>query len=208
MFIRRIVKQIEKTQDGYFNLTAEHWEPKDYLDAMENLEKQKKQKGIVSEIMSALMIGLAGAAVVTQIIIPEPVAKEKYGDFFEKLPGDRPYMQIVFPIISLIIALVVCIVSKPSHSRKSESKTPASVGHGGSPVGLDEMKLGGSGSAAVMNGRIVEKEIIRTKYIVNAAGNYSDKIASMIGDNSFTIQPRIGNYLLLHRNQVGLFSSQ
>lgn len=200
--LRRIVKQIEKSADGYFNITADHWEPKEYLEALENQEKQKKQKGVTSQLLLALMIGLAGAAVITQIILPESIAKEKYHELLEKLPGDRPYLQVVFPILSSIIAIVIFAITKPSQSKKSEAKVPESVGTGGNPVGLDEMKLGGSGSAAVMNGRTVGTESIRTKYIVNAAGNYSDKIASMIGDNSFTIQPRIGNYLLLHRNQV------
>ncbi|HMM00555.1 MAG TPA: NAD(P)/FAD-dependent oxidoreductase [Bacilli bacterium] len=38
---------------------------------------------------------------------------------------------------------------------------------------------------------------INTKYIVNAAGIYSDKIAMMIGDNSFKINPRKGEYYVL-----------
>lgn len=40
---------------------------------------------------------------------------------------------------------------------------------------------------------------IDTKYIVNAAGLYSDKIANMGGINSFTITPRKGEYLLFDK---------
>ncbi len=38
---------------------------------------------------------------------------------------------------------------------------------------------------------------IDTKYVINAAGIYSDKIAMMIGDNSFKINPRKGEYYVL-----------
>ncbi|WP_339161324.1 NAD(P)/FAD-dependent oxidoreductase [Siminovitchia sp. FSL W7-1587] len=37
---------------------------------------------------------------------------------------------------------------------------------------------------------------IKTKYIVNAAGVYSDHISRMIGDTSFTISPRKGQFIL------------
>jgi len=37
------------------------------------------------------------------------------------------------------------------------------------------------------------------RYLVNCAGLYADAIASMVGDHSFTIRPRAGEYLLLDR---------
>ncbi len=40
---------------------------------------------------------------------------------------------------------------------------------------------------------------ISARYIVNAAGIYADKIARMIGDTSFDIHPRRGEYILLDR---------
>lgn len=44
-----------------------------------------------------------------------------------------------------------------------------------------------------------EKETLKAKYVINAAGLYSDKIAKMIGDNSFEITPRKGEYILLDK---------
>ncbi len=44
-----------------------------------------------------------------------------------------------------------------------------------------------------------EKESIRARFIVNAAGVYADKIATMIGDDSFKITPRRGEYILLDK---------
>lgn len=43
--------------------------------------------------------------------------------------------------------------------------------------------------------------VIYSKFIVNAAGIYSDRIAGMIGDSSFEIKPRKGEYLLLDKSQ-------
>ncbi len=42
-------------------------------------------------------------------------------------------------------------------------------------------------------------EMIKSKTVINAAGVYSDKIASFIGDTSFTITPRRGEYILLDK---------
>lgn len=42
------------------------------------------------------------------------------------------------------------------------------------------------------------------KYIVNAAGLFTDDIARMVGDDSFTIHPRKGEYMLLDRSASDL----
>eukprot|EP00485_Elphidium_margaritaceum_P004617 CAMPEP_0202708488 /NCGR_PEP_ID=MMETSP1385-20130828/20681_1 /ASSEMBLY_ACC=CAM_ASM_000861 /TAXON_ID=933848 /ORGANISM="Elphidium margaritaceum" /LENGTH=716 /DNA_ID=CAMNT_0049367473 /DNA_START=13 /DNA_END=2163 /DNA_ORIENTATION=- len=41
---------------------------------------------------------------------------------------------------------------------------------------------------------------MRARYVINSAGLFADKIARMIGDASFTIKPRLGEYLLLHKD--------
>ena len=48
---------------------------------------------------------------------------------------------------------------------------------------------------------IAEDEEYGCDFIVNAAGCYSDKIARMVGDNTFTIKPRTGEYILLHKEE-------
>ncbi len=42
---------------------------------------------------------------------------------------------------------------------------------------------------------------IEAKYIVNCAGAYADKIANLIGDNSFEIIKRAGEYMLFDKNE-------
>ena len=45
---------------------------------------------------------------------------------------------------------------------------------------------------------------VSAKYVVNAAGIFSDKIAKMVGDNSFDVHPRRGEYILLDRECGGI----
>ena len=47
---------------------------------------------------------------------------------------------------------------------------------------------------------------VRAKCVINCAGVYSDEIAKMVGDDSFTILPRRGEYMLLDREIGGLVS--
>ena len=42
---------------------------------------------------------------------------------------------------------------------------------------------------------------IESRYVVNCAGAYSDKIAAMAGDDGFTIIPRAGEYMLLDKTE-------
>lgn len=49
-----------------------------------------------------------------------------------------------------------------------------------------------------------ENETVDAKWIINAAGLYTDEIAKMVGDNSFDIHPRKGEYILLDRECEGL----
>lgn len=44
-------------------------------------------------------------------------------------------------------------------------------------------------------------ETVRAKYLINCAGGYSDRIAALAGDDSFTIIPRAGEYLLLDKTE-------
>ena len=42
-------------------------------------------------------------------------------------------------------------------------------------------------------------ETVKSRFVINAAGVYSDKIAQMVGDNSFDVNPRRGEYILLDK---------
>lgn len=49
-----------------------------------------------------------------------------------------------------------------------------------------------------------EKEKIEAKTVINCAGVFSDEIARMVGDDSFTVIPRRGEYMLLDKECGGL----
>lgn len=48
---------------------------------------------------------------------------------------------------------------------------------------------------------------LAARYIVNAAGLYADEVARLIGDNSFAVHPRRGEYLLMDKAAGTLVSS-
>lgn len=52
-----------------------------------------------------------------------------------------------------------------------------------------------------VTGLITEKGIIKTKYIVNAAGVYADEISAMAGDRCYTIHPRKGTLAIIDKNK-------
>ena len=45
---------------------------------------------------------------------------------------------------------------------------------------------------------------VRAKYVINASGVFSDNIAKMVGDDSFSVHPRRGEYILLDRECGGI----
>ena len=47
---------------------------------------------------------------------------------------------------------------------------------------------------------------VEAKYVINCAGVYSDKIASLVGDESFSVKPRRGEYLLFDKSASGVVS--
>jgi glycerol-3-phosphate dehydrogenase len=52
-----------------------------------------------------------------------------------------------------------------------------------------------------LNGSGKQEESFKSKMVINCAGVYADKIAGMVGLNDFSIIPRRGEYILMHKNQ-------
>jgi len=48
------------------------------------------------------------------------------------------------------------------------------------------------------------KRTLRASWVINAAGLWSDEVARMIGDDSFTIAPRRGEFFILDKTEGGL----
>ena len=51
-----------------------------------------------------------------------------------------------------------------------------------------------------------ENDAVEAKYVINCAGVYSDEIAKLVGDDSFTVIPRRGEYMLLDKECGDLVS--
>lgn len=55
-----------------------------------------------------------------------------------------------------------------------------------------------------VKGVVTNKGIIKSKYVINAAGIYGDEIAEMAGDKFYTIHPRKGGILIFDKNKPGV----
>ena len=52
-----------------------------------------------------------------------------------------------------------------------------------------------------------DNDFVCGKYVINCAGLYSDEISAMVGDDSFSVHPRRGEYMLLDRECGGHIKS-
>lgn len=201
--IRREVQSI--TDDGnLFTLTARYWEPELYAAAM-GLSDEGSASPRDIRILTALTVFISALSLCAQ-----------QGAALEALLGQHapwllPLLRSALPegshasivhglsfVACALAGLLVYLVSAPA---AAPHKALSSVGSGGRLVTVDEMRQGGSGGSSVTKGVTVASEQYRSRFIINAAGGGSDLIARMIGDESFKIKPRLGDYLLLNRDQ-------
>ena len=219
--IRREVQEINASpvfdNDGEFEITAKYWEPAPYVQAAGGVDKIRK--GLLrgtstpAEVIAQLiwiMIVLAGVSGVgTEYgLLPQLLAHPDVQKHLAQVDQEYAYLVenaklIITSIIGLYMVLDMFLskMSSGDNVGKVAVVTKDSEGSGGTKVSIEDMKVGGSGSCGAMNGVTVAHEVYKCKYVINCAGSYSDKIANMIGDNSFKIKPRLGDYLLMNRNQ-------
>ncbi|REE67333.1 glycerol-3-phosphate dehydrogenase [Paenibacillus taihuensis] len=67
----------------------------------------------------------------------------------------------------------------------------AQIRLGNGVAGLERNAANGGLTVVLQNG-----EIIETRFVINAAGLWSDEIARLVGDESFSITPRKGQFIL------------
>jgi glycine/D-amino acid oxidase-like deaminating enzyme len=204
LMVRTTVKGIKQVESGEgFEVHLETWEPAEYLEAVHHSP--------FTFVHCAL--GAAGLATVAHWLVVKLTGFDlgTTDDLNTHLAG-------------LVVIMILFLFQKPfSHSptshhaplKKLVEQAGRAVGAVGGPaastrdrVTVDDMLVGGSGSERVTRGVPTGRRTVKCRYVVNAAGGAADRIASMIGDGSFTIKPRLGDYLLLNRNQVRIFSEQ
>ena len=202
--IRKEVTSISK-KDKLFEIDMRHWEPREYVDARKKMGKaidgtESKEISLVALVMR-LCISFPASIVVMEGLI-------RFGFL---APTSKDDVKLVMTIVAFISTALVLFLPGGKQQRRSGGtgvlkdivgKCPPPVGSGeDGKVALKDMFQGGSGSKSVLNGVTVGLETVKAKYVINCAGSYSDQIARMIGDDSFYIKPRLGDYILLNRNQ-------
>jgi len=201
--IRREVTDIVKKGE-LFEVDVRHWEPKTYVDAREKMGKSadgsESARGGGGSFVFKSGVAVSSLAVMVKGIM---MALD------ENVNNNIRLQSAVATVFVLVITVI--IVLKPSSGTKKRGPTelkPA-VDKCSPPIGSGEvgkvevtdMFTGGSGSWNAVKGVTVGRESVKCRYVINCAGSSSDKIARMIGDDSFYIKPRLGDYLLLNRNQ-------
>lgn len=209
-------------EERLFTITARYWEPKAYLDLI-----SKKTSSVTVENTRIILVNvIVGAAASFAVVfswlwvvflenIPEmrplaemiPPALEPYLAMARQLHATQPHVLMYGHSVALFCVLLVTLsvaVSTYTTTETTKRNVDGAKTTGeptGPPVSIEEMKTGGTGSMTQMKGEVVKEEVVKARYVINCAGSASDKIAGMIGDNSFQITPRIGDYLLLHKDQ-------
>ena len=195
--VTNIIQQPHNTDTApYFTVTLRHWEPHDYVNALSSVPSSNPTR-------DALILLFITVISVCALTILERVDDMKI----------VVLLLVTFPLSFLLLRLTNK-TKQEQHMSSARSTTniaqmakqvePDAVGTDGYKVQVEDMLKGGSGWMTSVNGVTVKTEIIKTTYIVNCAGGYADVISRMIGDDSFQIKPRLGDYLLLNRNQVSI----
>jgi len=205
--IRREVTDISKKGE-LFEVDVRHWEPKEYVDIREKQGKSADGSEPVGSGGGSL-IYKSGIAVSSLGVIVKGIMMA----LDENINND---IRLQSAAATLFVAIVTAmLLFKPSGEKKRGptvlkdfvDKCLPPVGSGeDAKVGVADMFTGGSGSWNAVKGVTVGRESVKCRYVINCAGSSSDKIAKMIGDDSFYIKPRLGDYLLLNRNQGHLTS--
>jgi heme/copper-type cytochrome/quinol oxidase subunit 4 len=206
LLCRREVTAISKDKESEnFSITAKHWEPESYVEYVNKQQKNKANENVLGKFFTSFSMAIAMTMVLTRVVLKESQILAMYPGLQDMLSHQRPWDVVISITLVVILTTAIMLLSSDSSSSTSSGsggEPAAPVGEGGKLVSVDEMKVGGSGSSTVMGGKTVAVEEIKCRYVVNAAGCNSDKISKMIGDDSFEIKPRLGNYILLNRNQV------
>jgi len=204
--IRTAVTGIETDANDpeLFTVTLQHWEPQAYLEAVQKDNASVLNHPVVRIVSTTLLFTLLYGLALQSGVLPH----DAHGKVEPQYHG--VLLVVLYALVTKVRASF--LLDGGGSGKKISRNTPLKelveqagppVGGGGHKVTVDDMLQGGSGSAHAMNGKIVDNSSkVRCRYVINCAGGAADQVARMIGDDSFKIKPRLGDYILLNRNQV------
>ncbi|KAL3760155.1 hypothetical protein ACHAWU_002226 [Discostella pseudostelligera] len=202
--IRREVQDIAKKGE-HWELSVRHWEPRDYVNAREKMGKSADGSELIGGAGGGSATFKSGIAISSLAVIAKGVMMALDGNVNDDIRLQSALATVVVIVVTVILLL------KPSSGKKKQGpvvlkdlvdKCALPVGSGESgKVEVNDMFTGGSGSWNAVQGVTVGRETVKCRYVINCAGSSAGKISQMIGDESFYIKPRLGDYLLLNRNQ-------
>jgi FAD dependent oxidoreductase len=234
------IDQDQRPSNKYpFTVHLEYWEPAHYVASMAKLRRGRN----VQQIAALFAYFLATLVLVRLFAWDSGIVPGRaYHDAVFKDPrlvGPAALFFVVVlyvywqyrsnvartvarstPLAQLVEQASIAVGSKGPSTRNSTTAVQHSA-----PVPVEDMLVGGSGSAHTWLGVKVQDPVavtsrnfdttvapgkqllprtnrIRCSYVINCAGGASDEVAALIGDTSFHIKPRLGDYILLNRNQV------
>jgi len=203
--IRREVVGIQKLQEPqaddkfHYELDLRHWEPRDYIEATTSHMSRVVYLSVNIVISSLIYVFLGQKMALTSLVIMIGANVVLGGPLITGGGGKKEFDA------KQSFETTVKKAKKPAGGGRVKSNGKASQGSAtqGSATrcSVKDMMTGGSGSWNAVRGETVDKEKVRARFVVNAAGGASSDIANMIGDDSFKIKPRLGDYMLLNRNQ-------
>lgn len=205
--IRRQVFEITDSKDGKdaFKVLLKYWEPKEYVTHVTKSAKATFFRfgllaigGMIALQYFAARIGWIpsldyaryhmGALVVLWLL------SKSQSFLFPGAAGSKVTK-------STELKDLVAKAGRPDGGGPVSSKSSTNI----KAVHIEDMLVGGSGSSHATEGMETAKEYVHAKYIINCAGGASDRVAGLIGDDSFQIKPRVGDYILLNRSQVCVY---
>lgn len=172
-------KKKSSTPPGRFKVTVNHWEPE--TTAL-RLNKETKKK-LSDNGLSTMFMFLSLVVVASSMYVARNHKDNDYA-FIACLSS---------AVFMMVYGVIVLLQSASSSSPDSDSNDITSL--------LYTSQNQYEPSKNTILSGLSRKEIYYCNYIVNCGGTKSDSIAKMVGDDSFFVKPRMGEYILLHKEE-------
>ena len=184
--IRRQVVKIEQVTDqdelerGRFKITVNHWEPE---TTAVRLNQETKAKSNTNRGLSPTFLMLSLLMVGGSMYVAKHHKDNEYA-FYGCMVGAASMM------LCGVVALLNTASSSASDVEQSDITGLLYTAQSTYEPSKNTLLTG-----------LARQEYYYCNHIVNCGGTKSDGIAKMVGDDSFVVKPRMGEYILLHKDE-------